>query len=571
MTKINRFLTAVMSNNYIMMAIFMTISISLSIIYRYEVLSDFNNYHYFLPWAFFHGRTFTDIALAMENSYHNPLIEMPIYFISNRFNETPLVLHIYNSLFWGILVFVFYKFCMLRFDITTLRGKILISLTMLLSMTGFALLTQNGTSSNEVPVTIGVMTALYLIYKELFVLKSERLAVFFFSGIIMGMCLGLKLTIVTYCLSLGFTLIIFYNYLKTPYKTIGLFILGGFIGFCITDGWWAYILYREFGNPMFPYLNNIFKSPYYADEFLSYSSFYEKKPLDYLIYPFLASFQGEERITAEAYMVDVRLASGYVLFFICLISLAFKKNAKQIIKENLPTVFLVIFATLGYMVWLQMFSIIRYAIPIEMIICLMIVTFLAQIKPKTLYGFTFYCSFCIIFLFVLLSGLPYTSWGHRHGFEKIINVERIILPEKSLLLGLSPNVGLSVTQIVKDNPNVKVANETSTFTLPGRKMHDKITEYQEQSDFIGYLVALRTTFFEFDRYTPISLVKNDNVEEVFENLQYIIKNNLGIDKFYCRSISNAHNYNHVFLCMDKKYKKLIFPNEIDYNALQKTN
>ena len=68
MNKIDKKITQIMQNNYIMCAFFLIIGILISVIYRYEILSDFNNYHYYLPWAFFHNRTFENIAVAMENS-----------------------------------------------------------------------------------------------------------------------------------------------------------------------------------------------------------------------------------------------------------------------------------------------------------------------------------------------------------------------------------------------------------------------------------------------------------------------------------------------------------------------
>lgn len=562
MKKCSLYLNKILTNNLIMLSFFTFISIMLCVIFRYEVVSDFINYHYYLPWAYFHNRTFTDIAVAMENSYHNPLIEMPLYFITNAFNDTPIVLHIYNALFWGALVFVFYKLCLLRFDILTICGKIQTAVTMLLVMTGFALLTQNGTSSNEVPVILGVMTSLYFLYKELFVLKKQRADIFFLTGCLMGACLGLKLTCITYCLSLGFTLIIFFKYLREPFKAIGLFIIGGFLGFVLTDGWWACILYQEFDNPMFPYMNTLFKSPYYADKFLTYSSFYEKKPIDYLIFPFLASFQRKVQITSEAYMLDARLALGYILLFIYLITALIKKRLIADIKNHPATTFLVIFTILSYAIWFQIFSIIRYAIPIEMIISLMIVTYVSGFKPQKEITKIIHASVCIILLFILLSGLPFTSWGNRKYMDKIRDVERVTLPKNSLLLGLSPNTGLAVTKIVEDNPDVKIANETSSFTLPDTYMFEKIKEYRKHSNFVGYLIALKTTREEFDRNSPVKEIKDLNIPEIFENLQYIIKYELGVNNFYCRSIHDVYGFNRIFLCIDKKNKRLVFPRRL---------
>ena len=561
MNKIDKKITQIMQNNYIMCAFFLIIGILISVIYRYEILSDFNNYHYYLPWAFFHNRTFENIAVAMENSYHNPLIEIPAYFIVNKFNDTPVILHIYQSIYWGLLLFVFYRLCFLIFGTKTIKSKTQIILSVILASTGFAFLTQNGTSSNEIPVSLCVLTGLYLLYREIFVLKTERTKIFFIAGFIVGGALGLKLTIITYCISLGLTLLLFWKQLKTPIRTISFFALGGFCGFMLTYGWWGVILYKEFNNPIFPYLNNIFKSDFYSEEFLSYSSFYEKRPIDYLIFPFLASFQKDVRITAEPYMLDARWALGYILLIIYTIGALCCKKFISNIKKYPQIAFLVIFSIISYLIWLKMFAIIRYAVPFEMLISVFIVLSFFKIIPKSLVGVSIYASSGIILLFVLFSGLPYTSWGNRLGSEKIIESEKIKLPENSMIIAISPNVGLAITQILEDNPNVKIANETSSFTIPGRALHKKITEYKESSDYIAYILALKTQKYKFDNKTPVSAIKNDNLPEVFSNLQFIIKSELGVENFYCQSIMNNFGYNHIFLCIDKKDKNSIFTKE----------
>ena len=81
MPKFSRCLDFILSHNLIMATLFVLIGITISLCLRYEIIIDLYNYHYFVPWAFLHHRTFTDIALAAENSYHNPLIDIPIYLL----------------------------------------------------------------------------------------------------------------------------------------------------------------------------------------------------------------------------------------------------------------------------------------------------------------------------------------------------------------------------------------------------------------------------------------------------------------------------------------------------------
>lgn len=557
MKNIVKYIDLILKNNVLMFVLFCIIAIAISLHLRYEVISDFNNYHYYLPWAFFHDRSFTDIALAMENSYHNPLIDMQYYFLVKYFNDNLTVFYVYIGIYYGILVFVFYKLCRL---ILEPKQKIELLLTMIIAMTGFATLSQVGTSSNEIIVSIGVMISLYLVYKELFVLGKERWQIFIGTGFLLGLMLGLKLTIIVYCVALGGTLILFYGKLQTPVKTIGLFTLGGLLGFLVIDGWWMLVLYEHFGNPFFPYFNNVFKSPYYAEQFLTYKDFYKKTLSDYFLFPYKASFQLSERITSESPMLDVRLALGYTLLWIAIITSLFKRNLSTVIKRHKNIVFLIIFSVISYALWLQIFSIIRYAIPFEMLIALFIVLYFATIRPKDLIKFALWGSGCIILFFMLMSGLPYASWGNRLGETKLVYENNVKLPDNSLLISLSPSTGLAATQIVKNNPDVKLVNETSNLTIEGKKLHDIIDVYKKNSSYIAYLVSLKSPVREFDRYTPTDMIKGDNLDEVFENLQFIIKTELKPEHFYCRDISNSlYSFMKTFLCIDKRDKDSIFP------------
>ena len=217
MPKVNQILTRLMKSNLVMLSFFIFVSMAICFVFRYEVIADINNYHYYIAWAFFNGRTFQDIAVGVENSYLNPLIEIPAYLLIEHFNDTPIVYQLYHSLYWGMLAFVAYLLVKANFSVDTVKGKIQIFMTMLFILTGFGFLVQNGTSSNEIPVILCVMVGLYLIYKELFILKQERWQIFAFSGVLMGAALGLKLTIIVWCLALGLTLICFWKKLKTPF------------------------------------------------------------------------------------------------------------------------------------------------------------------------------------------------------------------------------------------------------------------------------------------------------------------------------------------------------------------
>ena len=82
---------------------------------KYELLWDFANYHYYNPWAFLNGRVGYDIAPASVNTYSNPLIEIPFYYMVKYLNDYPGVVSALQGMYFGILVFMVFKIAELFF------------------------------------------------------------------------------------------------------------------------------------------------------------------------------------------------------------------------------------------------------------------------------------------------------------------------------------------------------------------------------------------------------------------------------------------------------------------------
>ena len=67
---------------------------------------DLKNYHVYNAHAFLTGRIGTDIAPAMIQTYHNPLIELPFYYLLLHFNEHPYLITFAMGLPYGVMVFL---------------------------------------------------------------------------------------------------------------------------------------------------------------------------------------------------------------------------------------------------------------------------------------------------------------------------------------------------------------------------------------------------------------------------------------------------------------------------------
>ncbi len=287
----------------------------LSVFLQYEISWDFANYHYYNPWAFLNDRMGYDIAAGALNSYLNPLMDIPLYLLIKYFNDYPKFIMFMQGIWAGLLLFSFFKLAVLYFDRDSLKGKIGIFLTLLIALTGNAFFLQIGTSSNEIPIAFLVMTALYLLIKDIFFDKRSRLWIFIVAGFLLGSAMGLKLTGVIYCLSIGLSLILFYKQIEKPWQKISLFALAGLCGFLVFNGFWMWKMWQEFQNPFFPFANELFKSEFLPEVNISDNRFFPKNNFEMLLFPLFLGFNFV-RLEGLMFVVDYRPALVFILFII---------------------------------------------------------------------------------------------------------------------------------------------------------------------------------------------------------------------------------------------------------------
>ncbi len=133
--------------------------------------------------------------------------------------------------------------------------------------------------------------------------------------------------------------------------------IAGLVGALLGGGWWSWYLWREFANPFFPHFNDLFLSPMAGATDFRDLKFLEKLDFaDRLIFPFL--FTADSWIAAEGEFRDSRLLLAFVTglpaLFVCW-------------RADLRLRTVLVFAALPYGLWLAMYGIYRYLLPIEML------------------------------------------------------------------------------------------------------------------------------------------------------------------------------------------------------------
>lgn len=444
----------------------------ISAMLRFELTYDLLLYHHYNGFAFLNNRLTTDIAPASVATYYNPLLDAALYLLNDFCKENTTLYCFITGLPFGFLMFVLFKISLLFFNFKTIRGKCCCAACLIIGATGVATWFQIGTCTHEIFLAALVLCSLYLLLKY-----PELKAVYLPAGFLLGAAAGFKLTAAIYCVSTGITLILSYKSLNRPVVLIALFTLGGLLGYLAVNGFWAVILWQNFGNPVFPFWNKVFKSPYYLNyNYIDTLHLYGLKWYQLVFLPFyLINHSYYDPIASFQEMTDFRLAALFIIDIICpLIFLIRKQTPFPLIKK----VFLWLF--ISYVLWLNTSGNLRFTVPIETMGAILLVYLFAFFRPPVnIFAEALYYSAAIILLFVFVSTtfISY-PWGIRK--QVALLQESVLLPENTVLEIYHFPLGAIAAEIAKVNPTVQIImTSKGKKRLPGweiaymGKMNDK--------------------------------------------------------------------------------------------------
>lgn len=362
----------------------------------------------------------------------------------------------------------FFKLVLLFFE-PNLKGWGLALLALAIAATGQATWFQAGSSTNEIPLAFLVVCSLYVILKMLKNSDTQSGTKFFVSGLVLGMALGLKPTVIFWCVSVGLSLILCYKYWTKPIKYILLFTFAGLLGYLITNGWWMYKMWVLFDNPFFPFLNALFKSEYFDNINYSDRRFIWSFPRS-LLYPFAV---GET--SSEIAFGDARMGVFYFLAIcIFLRTLFCPKKFVLCYRNERIWFFLMTVWGIAYVLWLQIFSIYRYAVVIEMIGALFFVKVMFSYKTESTLKFVLYYTLLNVACFAFIANYMGNEWpNYRSPRDKYyVSMEKIKLPENTLVKLYNFPTAALIPVLAKDND----------FRALGYHHYNAI--YMQGSDFV---------------------------------------------------------------------------------------
>lgn len=445
-----------LNNNIFTLSLCLIIGFTLGFVYRFETFWDLLNYHYYNAFAFLHNRLNYDIVLGGENSFFNPLPDLPLYWMIQHFNDYPGIIYGVQGLYYGVCLFFFIKICGLFWDNHTWSGIITTVIATVVAATGQAIWMQMGTATNEIQVTTFILAGLYLLFKITFRPDLQKGYKFLIVGLLMGFALGLKPTVVSYCLGAGLTSVIFYKKLNKPLPYILLFAVGGLLGYLLSNGWFMWHYWEWYKNPFFPFANSIFKSEYYDNANFRDTQFLPSLKL-FFVYPYIWNLFKFKIVECSFY--DIRLTVYYTIFLLTIFSFLFSKKARLFFKTNYKWGVYFTFLIVTFFIWMALFSILRYIIVVEMLGCMVICRLVVKWCFEWFNDCTgkykiFKIAGCVIgiFLITIFVSLPANKLDDEiNSSGKFLEIENFNFPDNSVIRVYNAPTSLYIAEWAKKN------------------------------------------------------------------------------------------------------------------------
>jgi hypothetical protein len=426
---------------------------------------DLKNYHFYNPWAWLHNRWGQDYAPAQLQSYHSPFLDLPFFALVQTGVPANVICFLMGTWFGAGAYFFARITRIVIHDVRITHENRALLAILGVALTGAAGVSQIGSTMNEWATATLVLAALFILIRSNGTATGLTTAAAATAGFVLGAAVGLKLTAGVFAVAAFVALLPWCWMQRARIEQAILFAVAGLAGFAACYGYWGLLLWRQFRNPFFPYFNGIFKSPYWEPRAFLDRRFFPDSFFHWIVLPLrIARYN---TLVTEVSMRDPRFAllslSALSLLGVTAVRAWTRRGQRASFRERMPAsvLLLSVFTVVSYVVWLAMFSIYRYAIPLEVIASLLLILAVRSCLPQASYREPLIAMLCL--LAVAVTAPPNWGRGPLHA-GRYIDVDVPIVPARSLviMLGGEP-MGYVVPFIGRGG---RVVRPQSNFTDP---------------------------------------------------------------------------------------------------------
>ena len=355
---------------------------------------DLRNYHYYNAYAWLTGRTGYDLLVAQAPGFFSPYIDVP-FFLATQVLPARLVGFLLGTV-QGLNLLPLYGVAYAALELEDRRRRRLLAAALaLLGMVGVGNLSEIGTTFYDNVVSLGPLTALWLLlrrHREMLELRlSAVAATLLLAGLVSGIAVGLKETMVTLPLGLCLAFLFVPTTLERRLGLAFLYGIGVTLGVALSAGPWMLELWRLYGNPIFPFYNQLFRSPWALPEDYRQFFYLPGSLWTRIFFPF--AYLRDPHLTAEVDFRDLRILACFVLLPLAALSALVGGSWRRVAQtaaqggsapppaaaHGWEQRYLLTAFAVGYVVWVAVFCIYRYLIAYEMLAPLVIVLAIARL------------------------------------------------------------------------------------------------------------------------------------------------------------------------------------------------
>jgi hypothetical protein len=329
---------------------------------------DLLNYHYYVGYAFLHGRLDQDIVPAGIQTYQSPLLHLFHYL--GIAHLPPRLFGFLLAALQGLNVPLLFAlgWSLLR-GLETAGAVSVALLGGLLGAIGPNALSMLGTTFGDNLVTLPALLALLLVVELDRLPARFRRPALLVAGVLSGVATGLKLTMGVFQLALLLVAAVAPGTHRRRLEAVALLVAGSLLGFLPTGGFWAWVLYQRFGNPVFPLANGLFRSELFSPENFG-SQIYVTRTLGDLLRPVVGTALGRQERLQEIPLRDLRLAvllAAAALWLVVQLARRLRATGGAGARWlGWPATGLALYWVAGYLLWAAFFPYYRYFTLLEL-------------------------------------------------------------------------------------------------------------------------------------------------------------------------------------------------------------
>jgi hypothetical protein len=346
---------------------------------------DLRNYHFYNAYAFLNDRLRFDFAPAQIQTYLNPLLDILTFWLIEVL--PPRGVGFMLGAVQGLNFWLVYSIA--RAVLHPCPAVLEIALALgcaALGCYGVVGISELGTVFHDLTTSTFVLLAVLL-----FITASLRrpdvadrgsLVRIALAGVAIGIGVGVKYTLAIYPIGFGVAILVASPSWRERWLRGSVWGAGAVVGLALGAGYWMLLMYEEFGSPLFPFYNAIFRSPYMEPVNFVETRFLPTTLTKTLLYPIF--FTSDKTTAMEHSFQDLRLAVVYALIAAtlptALVDLLRRARAKagapsrlSVFSDTHSAKWLLTFFAVSYAVWQIQFSIYRYIAPLEQLAPLVIV------------------------------------------------------------------------------------------------------------------------------------------------------------------------------------------------------